>query len=393
MNNGLVFVRYGELTTKGKNRKQFLSQLVGDVKRHLKHFNQLKIEARHDRMIIELNGDNPELVMEELKKIFGLYSFSHAIKVEPNIDAIIEGALDLCKKRQFKTFKVITRRHEKRFPMTSDEVNRAVAYPILTTYDCKVDVHNPEMKMMIEIRNDGAYLMNEIVMGAGGYPLRMSGKALLQLSGGIDSPVAGYLAMKRGILLEAIHFASPPYTSDQALHKVEDLCLKLTSYSLKMKIHIIPFTKLQEAIYLHVDSSYTMIVMRRMMLRIAEAVAKKQELLAIVNGESIGQVASQTLANMQVTNAVTNMPVIRPLATYDKIEIMEIARQINTFDISIRPFEDCCTIFKANSPTTKASLSKVEKFESLFDYQILIDECIENMESKMIDRDQEWDVF
>lgn len=388
-----MFVRYGELTTKGKNRKQFLSQLVGDVKRHLKHFDNLSIEARHDRMIIELNGDDPEQVIQELKKIFGLYSFSHAIKVEPNIDAIIEGAMSLCKKRSFKTFKVITRRNDKRFPMISGEVNRTVAYPILTTYDCKVDVHNPEMSMMIEIRSDGAYLMNEIIMGAGGYPLRMSGKALLQLSGGIDSPVAGYLAMKRGILLEAIHFASPPYTSDQALHKVEDLCLKLTEYSLKMKLHIIPFTKLQEAIYQHVDSSYTMIVMRRMMLRIAEKVAIKQELLAIINGESIGQVASQTLVNMNVTNEVTTMPVIRPLATYDKVEIMDIARQIDTFNISIRPFEDCCTIFKAKSPTTRANLEKVLRFESLFDYQTLIDECVEKMESKMMDRDIEWDVF
>ncbi len=393
MKQELVLVRYGELTTKGKNRKQFLSQLVGDVRRHLKHFPNLKIEAGHDRMVIHLCGEDGFKVIDGLKKIFGLYSFSLAYRVEPTIEAIIEGALELSKNQSFKTFKVITRRHDKLFPMTSDQVNRAVAYPILTTFDTQVDVHHPEMSMMIEIRKHAVYLMNDIVMGAGGYPLRMSGKALLQLSGGIDSPVAGYLAMKRGILLEAIHFASPPYTSDQALHKVEDLCLKLASYSLKIKLHVIPFTKLQEAIYQHVDSSYTMIVMRRMMLRIATKVAKKQELLAIVNGESIGQVASQTLHNMNVINDVTSMPVIRPLATYDKIEIMALARHIQTYDISIQPYEDCCTIFKAKNPTTKAQLNKVVAYEALFDYERLCDECVEQMTSKLIDRDQEWDVF
>ena len=248
----------------------------------------------------------------------------------------------------------------------------------------KVDVHHPDLRIGIEVREEFTYVMADTVKGAGGYPVGMGGKALLMLSGGIDSPVAGYLTMKRGVEIECIHYASPPYTSSSAQKKVLDLAGIISKYQGSIKVHIIPFTDLQLAIYKHCDESYAITIMRRMMYRIAERVAQKYKCLAIVNGESIGQVASQTLESMQTINHVIDMPVIRPVVTYDKLEIIDVARRINTYETSILPFEDCCTIFTPKNPVTKPHPEKAEKMEAGWDFEALIDECIEKMETVVV---------
>lgn len=245
-----------------------------------------------------------------------------------------------------------------------------------------MDVHNPDMTVFVEVRREGTFIMADHIKGLGGFPVGISGKGLLMISGGIDSPVAGYLMQKRGVEIEAIHFASPPYTSVRSKQKVLDLMEKNAHYAPvdSIDVHVVPFTELQTAIYENIPSSYTMTVMRRMMYRIAEGIAKKREILVLANGESLGQVASQTLASMYAINAVTNMPIIRPVATLDKNEIIEIAKQIDTYDISIRPYEDCCTVFVPEHPATNPSLEKCIEFEQNFDFESLVQKCIDNTE-------------
>ena len=376
-----ILVRYGELSTKGKNRKDFIKKLLNNVKNALRAYPNLTYERTHDRMYIMLNGENHVEVGEALAKVFGISSFSFALKMESNIDVIIENAFEIAKNANAKTFKIDTRRSDKMFPMISDEVNRAVATQILKNLEYKVDVKNPELKIQIEIHKEATYMMENRIYGSGGYPVGVGGKALVMLSGGIDSPVACYMAMKRGIAIECIHYASPPYTSQAALDKVIELASLVSGYQGHIRLHIVPFTDLQLAIYQNCDESYAITLMRRMMYRIAQKVCEKQNCLAIVNGESIGQVASQTLESMQVINSVTNVPVIRPLACMDKVEIIDISRKINTYETSIQPFEDCCTIFTPKNPVTKPTMHRAEKLEKRFDFEKYIDECVENMES------------
>ncbi|MEF9968417.1 MAG: tRNA uracil 4-sulfurtransferase ThiI, partial [Longicatena sp.] len=280
-----------------------------------------------------------------------------------------------------ETFKIDTRRSYKLFPMMSDEINRSVAGEILRNTDLKVNVKTPELRIQIELHEEDTYIMTGRVQGSGGYPVGVGGKALVMLSGGIDSPVASYLTMKRGVAIECIHYASPPYTSQAAQDKVLDLARLIASHQGHIRVHIIPFTDLQLAIYKNCDESYAITIMRRMMYRIAQKVSEKQNCLAIVNGESIGQVASQTLESMRTINIVTQMPIIRPVACLDKLEIIDLAKKIDTYETSILPFEDCCTIFTPKNPVTKPTIKKAEFNEGRFDYETLLNECVEKMES------------
>ena len=383
-----ILVRFGELTTKGKNRKLFIRKLMSNTKEILYSFENLKYELSFDRMYILLNGEDPEAVCEKLKTVFGIHSFSLCYKVESDLEKIKDVCLHVIEKNPGHTFKIDTKRNDKDYPMHSHDINRAIAGHIFhhTTKELKVDVHHPEILVKVELRKEFTYVMDNVIAGAGGYPVGIGGKAMLMLSGGIDSPVAGYLAMKRGVDIECIHYVSPPYTSDLAREKVLDLVEVLRHYTHgKITVHFVPFTDLQLAVYEHCEESYAMTVMRRMMYRIAEGLAKKNHCLAIVNGESIGQVASQTLDSMSVINEVIKMPVLRPVACMDKLEIIDLSHKIGTYDISIRPYEDCCTIFTPKQPATKPKSYKAEAFEETWDFEKMVEDCIENSTFVIVD--------
>ena len=380
-----ILVRYGELSIKGKNRKYFKNALHRIIRRKCRSLENITYENTRDRFYIILNGTAPELVTEQLDKVFGLQSYSLCARCENDIDAMKALALEIIKEMPQvpTTFKVETKRAQKQFPMTSGEISRGVgAHLLINTEHLSVDVHHPDVTVFVEVRREGTFIMAEHIKGLGGFPVGISGKGLLMISGGIDSPVAGYLMQKRGVEIEAIHFASPPYTSVRSKQKVLDLMEKNAHYAPvdEINVHVVPFTELQTAIYENIPNSYTMTVMRRMMYRIAEGIAKKREILVLANGESLGQVASQTLASMYAINAVTNMPIIRPVATLDKNEIIEIAKHIDTYDISIRPYEDCCTVFVPEHPATNPSLEKCIEFEQNFDFESLVQKCIDETE-------------
>jgi len=383
-----ILVRFGELTTKGKNRKTFIRKLCKNTKEILSSFKNLKYELSFDRMYILLNGEDPKAVCDKLKTVFGIHSFSLCYKVESDLEKIKEVCLYIIENSQGETFKINTKRNDKEYPLHSHDINTAIAGYIFhhTTHNLKVDVHHPDILIKVELRKEFTYIMDNVILGAGGYPVGIGGKALLMLSGGIDSPVAGYLTLKRGVDIECIHYASPPYTSDLAREKVLDLVDVLRQYTHgRIVVHIVPFTELQLAVYEHCDESYAMTIMRRMMYRIAQGVALKNNCLAIVNGESIGQVASQTLESMAVINEVIQMPVLRPVACMDKLEIIDIATQIGTYDISIRPHEDCCTIFTPKQPATKPKSYKAQALEENWDFKTMVDECVEKTLTIVID--------
>lgn len=390
MNYEHILIRYGELALKGKNKKIFLQQLQHHIQHKLKQYPAIKVRQTQGRMFILLNGEDPKPILEICKRIFGISSMSVAIKVENMEDQIEEAALyALQQTRDARTFKVVSRRVDKTFPIPSQELNQKLGGHLLrNTKGITVDVHNPDVEINVEIRNEATYITSEVIGGLGGLPVGSSERTLLLLSGGIDSPVAGYLAMKRGVELEAIHFHSPPYTSERAKQKVLDLAQKLTVYGKTIRVHLVPFTKLQQAIYKEIPDGYAMTVMRRMMMRISEQVCRDRGILSITTGESLGQVASQTMESMHAINAVTNMPVIRPLVTMDKSEIIRISEQVDMYDISIRPYEDCCTIFTPKAPKTKPKLDRVEYVEQQFDFTPYIEEAITNIEEvKISDQD------
>ena len=371
----LILIKYGELTTKKDNRKFFIKELVHNIN---KKIDNIELEYSLDRMYIKSN--NLDETINKLKEIFGIYSIIECYKVNNNIDEIKETILKILKNENFKTFKVITKRSDKNFPISSMEFSSKIGGFILKNIESKVDVHNPDLYVNIEIKNNHTYIYTKEIKGLGGYPVGVQGKGLLMLSGGIDSPVAGYLSLKRGIDIECIYFDSPPHTSEEAKNKVIDLANILNKYSGKIKINVIPFTKLQETIYKNVPNEYMITIMRRMMYRIANKLAIKNKCKVIINGESIGQVASQTLTSINTINSVTNFPVIRPVACLDKLEIIEISKKIGTYDISIRPYEDCCTVFVPKHPSINPNIKKCEEYEKTFDYDSLIDECINNIE-------------
>lgn len=376
----IILIKYGELTTKKSNRKTFIKKLHDNI---LKQLMDLKIEIKYDlsRMFITADENKLEEIMNRLKKVFGIHSIVICHPVDNNIDNIQEKALEILKNDDFKTFKVVTKRSDKSYPIKSDDVNRIVGSYILSHLDCKVDVHNPDIYVNIEIRSDKTFIYTKEIKASGGYPVGIQGKGLLMLSGGIDSPVAGYLALKRGIDLECLYFESPPHTSVLAKEKVIKLATILNNYSLNIKIHIIPFTKIQEEIYKNVEDTYMITILRRMMYRIGEKIAKIRNCKVIINGESIGQVASQTLTSISVINSVTNYPIIRPVACLDKLEIIDLAKKIGTYETSILPYEDCCTIFVPRHPVINPNLNKAIALENLIDYESLIDECVHKMET------------
>ncbi len=379
-----ILVRYGELSTKGKNKKDFISKLLGNVKNALRPFANLTYEKTHDRLYILLNGEDPEEVSAKLKMVFGISSFSLAIKIDSDLDKMKQVALQIAQESDAKTFKIDTRRHHKPFLYSSDEINRACATDILINTDLKVNVKQPELRISIEVREFHTYIMTNKIKGAGGYPVGVNGKALVMLSGGIDSPVACFETMKRGVAIECIHYASPPYTSDRSLDKVKELASIIAACQGHIRLHIVPFTAMQLEIYKQCDESYCITIMRRMMYRMAQMVCEKQKCLAIVNGESLGQVASQTLESMNVINHVVSIPVLRPVVCMDKLEIIDIAQKIGTYEVSIQPFEDCCTIFTPKNPVTKPTLQKAERMEARFEYDTLLNDAIAQMESMNI---------
>lgn len=389
MKKELVMVRFGELSTKGKNRMNFINQLGMNIKRMLKNYKKLTYEVRRDHIYIHLNEEPFEEIKELLKDVSGLSSFSLVYKVENDIEKMKEACLMLAEEENQKTFKIKSRRAEKAFPMVSDEINRAIASHILKNSSYKVDVHNPDLLISLIVRQNETYIYINSIEGAGGYPLGVAGKGMMMMSGGIDSPVASYLMMKRGIRLECIHFAAPPYTSEAVITKITDLCKVLSRYQGNVKLFIVPFTTLQEQIYKYAKESYAITIMRRMMYRITEIVANRRNALVVCNGESIGQVASQTLQSMKSIENVCSLPVIRPLAIFDKVEIIKIAKKIGTYDISIRPYEDCCTIFDPKNPTTQPNMEKIQKIEDSFDWKSLVEECCNNLRVINIDENYE----
>lgn len=374
-----ILIRFGELSTKGRNRKDFIIRLAQNMKQALAGFPALNFEKTHDHIYVHLNGTEPQPVMDIIGQVFGIRSYALAVKCANDISAIQNAAVSVMADK-VGTFKIKAHRADKNFPLHSDGINRAVATAILKSYpQLKVDVHNPDYPVVVEVRNEATYIMAETFVGLGGYPVGVGGKAMLLLSGGIDSPVAGWLAMKRGLRLEAIHFASQPYTSQQAIDKVKQLAGKLSGHQGHIRVSIVPFTELQLAIYEHCDESYAITIMRRMMFRLAQMTAEKYSCLALVTGESVGQVASQTLESMDVINKVVDIPVIRPVVTYDKLEIIALAEKLDTYNTSILPFEDCCTIFDPKNPVTKPHLDKVLKQEASFDWQPLLQRAFEGI--------------
>ena len=383
----LILIKYGELTTKKDNRKTFIKTLETNIKNKIKNL-YTNITKTMSRMYITYEEINEEEILKNLKKIFGIHSIVICDKVNTNEDEIKNKVLEILKEKQFKTFKVSTKRSDKTFKYTSMEFNNIIGGLVLKNFECKVDVHNPELNLEIEIRQEGTFIYNKEIRGLGGYPVGIQGKGLLMLSGGIDSPVAGYLSLKRGVNIECLYFESPPHTSLNAKNKVLKLAEILNDYSGTIKVHVVPFTKIQEEIYKNIPGNYNITIMRRMMYRIAERFAKRRNCKILINGESIGQVASQTLNSMVVINNVTNMPVIRPVACLDKLEIIEISKSINTYETSILPYEDCCTIFVPKHPVINPSLETAIEYENLINYEELINECIKNIETIKIEKQQ-----
>ena len=376
--NRVILIKYGELTTKKGNRKFFINTLYQNIKDKLKKFD-VKIYKDISRMYIEFNDSDLDKILERINSIFGIHEYLVAYQVETDEEMIKEAALDIISTSVFGTFKVETKRSDKSFPIHSLDFSKMIGGLILKNLkDKKVDVHNPDLLLNIEIREYYTYIYINSYKGLGGYPNSTLGKAMLMLSGGIDSPVAGYLTLKRGIKLDCIYFEAIPHTSIEARNKVIELTKKLSVYTDGINLHIIPFTEIQENIYKYADSEYCITIMRRMMYRITEQMAKINKCLAICNGESVGQVASQTLTSMSVINEVTNMPIIRPVACLDKLEIIDISKKIGTYDISILPYEDCCTVFVPKHPVINPKLYKCLEFESKFDFENMINTAIEN---------------
>ena len=383
--NRVILIKYGELTTKKGNRNFFVNTLYQNIKNKLKNYD-VKISKDISRMYIEFQDKDLEEIKHIMDHIFGIHMYHIAHIVDTNTDKIKDILLEILKKEDFHTFKIETKRSDKTFEISSQEMNPILGSYILKNIDgISVDVHHPDVLVKVEIRPYHTYIYINGYKGCGGYPVGTQAKGMLMLSGGIDSPVAGYLAMKRGIKIDAVYFEAIPHTSLDARNKVMDLTRKLVKYTDKINLHIVNFTEIQEAIYKNSNPTYCITIMRRMMYRIMEKLAKKQKGLVIINGESIGQVASQTLTSMSVINQVTNMPVIRPVSCLDKLEIIEIARKIDTYDISILPYEDCCTVFVPKHPVINPNLEECLKIEQNLDYEKLIEKAIHEVNTIKIE--------
>lgn len=383
----IVLVKYGEMVLKGLNKRSFEDMLTKNIKRRLKSLGQFKITSAQSTTYITPLDDDIDLseVIDRVGKIFGIAALCRACVCEKDFSDITEKSIEYLDDilSNAKTFKVNAKRADKAFPMKSPEICTELGGILLEKFpNLTVDVKNPEVTVTVEIRDTNAYVHAENIKGAGGLPVGSSGKAMLLLSGGIDSPVAAYMMAKRGVHITAIHYVSPPYTSDRAQLKVEQLCEKLTDYCGGIAFYCVPFTELQEAIKDNCPEEYFTIIMRRLMMEIAQRIAEKDNCLALITGESVGQVASQTMAAISCTDAVCRIPVFRPLVGMDKTEIIEIARKIDTFETSTLPYEDCCTVFTPRHPKVRPSLADVEKAQGKLDFEPLIKKAVENTEMK-----------
>lgn len=388
--SGLILIRYGELALKGKNRDQFENRLIQNIREKLSSFAGIKVKKTFGRMFVELNGQPMEPVVEELREVFGVVGISPATEVESDLDKIRAAALELVQglEPRPRTFKVIAKRAWKGFPHTSQEINHFLGSHILKNSEgIRVDVHQPELSLRVEVRREGTYLYGRDLSGPGGLPVGSSGRVMLMLSGGIDSPVAAYYVLKRGAALEAVHFHSYPFTSERARQKVEDLAQILTRYAGKIRLHVVPFTEIQTQIREKCPSSYMITIMRRFMVRISEELARRNGALALVTGESLGQVASQTLESMNAINDVTRMPILRPLVGMDKQEIMKVSRGIGTYETSILPYEDCCTVFQPKSPVTRPGVERSRELEAALDVERLVRDAVEATECVTFNRE------
>ena len=373
-------IKYGELTTKKDNKGLFLTTLKRNVENKLKKYNVL-VSYDSGRMFVECLEDNYDIVLDNLKKVFGIHEINIVYKIDNDYNTLKKELVKIISDKEFNTFKVSTKRSDKNFFKTSMEISKELGAVVLKNFDNKkVDVNNPDLLINVEIRLENFIVYFDKISGAGGYPVGTLGKGLLMLSGGIDSPVAFYLASKRGVKLEAIYFESPPHTSLEAKNKVISLAKILSDYSGNIKLHVINFTKIQENIYKNIPNDYLITIMRRMMYRISEKIANTNKCKILVNGESIGQVASQTLTSMNSINAVVNIPVIRPVACFDKLEIISIAEKIGTYKTSILPYEDCCTIFVPTHPVINPTIEKCLEYEKLIPYEELLEEAIREHE-------------
>ncbi len=383
----IILCKYGEIVLKGLNRTSFEAEMLRNIRRRLKPLGEFKYVSAQSTLYVTPLSDEIDIdeVVDKLSKVFGIVKLCRAVEIEKDMDAIFETSKVYLGRalKSARTFKVTAKRSDKKFPLKSPEICAELGGRLLECFPhLSVDVHNPDVTVTCEIRDNGAYIHDMPIEGAGGIPVGTSGRALLLLSGGIDSPVAGYMMAKRGVQVSAIHFEAPPYTSERALMKVERLAKKMTDYCGQISFFCVPFTRIQEEIKAHCPEELFTIIMRRLMMEIAQRLAENYDLTALVTGESIGQVASQTMGAMVCTDAVCRMPVFRPCICLDKKEIIDISYKIGTFDISIEPYEDCCTVFTPRHPKTRPVLADVEAAQSAFDFEPLIQEALEGITSK-----------
>ncbi len=386
----IILIKNGELALKGLNRSNFEDALVKNMKRRLNNLGSVSIKKAQSTIYVEPQSDDFDFdeALERVSRIFGIAGFSRACVCEKTVEDILTKSVEYLKPslENIKTFKVEAKRADKSFPLTSPEISRELGATLLRAFrHLRVDVHNPQRTVFVEIRDYAAYVRAEQLQGAGGLPVGTAGTASILISGGIDSPVAAWTMAKRGLRLNAIHFASPPYTSKRAELKVRTLLSKVARYSGSINLAIVPFTEIQDMIAENCPEEYFTLIMRRMMMRIAEKLANKSGSLALITGESLGQVASQTLPALVTTDAVTNIPVLRPLIGMDKQEIIRISRKIDAFETSILPFEDCCTVFTPKHPKTRPTLSACEEAEKALDIESLIEKAISDTEYSFID--------
>ncbi len=385
----IILIKNGEIALKGLNRNTFEDTMIRNIRRRLRHLGSVEIKKAQSTVTIAPLDEffDMDAASDIVSRIFGVSAYCRACEIKKDMDTIQKTVVEYLKNELSfaKSFKVLAKRSDKKFPKTSPEICREVGGYILSKFhNLKVDVIDPEVEVYVEVRDKYAYIHSSQIDGAGGIPTGTGGRAMLLISGGIDSPVAGYMMGKRGLELSAIHFASPPYTSDRALQKVKDLLSQVARYTGKIKLYTVNFTEIQEQIRDYIKEEYSTLVMRRFMMRIANKIAQKEGSLALITGESLGQVASQTLPAILTTDAVSSLPVFRPLIGMDKEEIVVISRKIETFDISVQPFEDCCTVFTPKHPKTKPVLSEVVLVEEKIDVNSLIERAVENTEIEYI---------
>lgn len=380
-NNEILLLKLGEVVLKGLNRKAFEDKLMNNVRRRIRRFGDFRVLVRQSTIYVEPQNDqcDMESAFAACCQVFGVAAVARAVPCEKTVEAIVDTAVAYLSDdfAAARSFKVESKRADKLFPMTSIQLSQAVGGELAERFpQVVVDVHNPDLTVYVEIREKYAYVHAPSVPGAGGLPVGMGGTAVSLLSGGLDSPVSSWMMARRGVQLEMVHFVSPPYTSQQALDKVLELARELTAYCGRMVVHVIPFTKIQEEIRKNCPEEYFTLIMRRFMMRISEAVAKRAGAGALVTGESLGQVASQTMLALGTTEDVTTLPVLRPLIGMDKVEIIRMARQIGTYDTSILPYEDCCTVFTPRHPCTRPKVEDVREAEAALDVDALVAEAL-----------------